>query len=106
MRLLLDNHEKESPTVYTNGFRAYNPLNDDENFHRESVVHDDCKYVNGDAHVNTGKSNRRASDAWLSPHRGVSKDKLTAYLRPFQLRRRILRKPGREALKEIVRAVL
>ncbi|MDS0243815.1 IS1595 family transposase, partial [Haloferax sp. S2CR25-2] len=32
--------------------------------------------------------------------------KLTAYLRPFQLRRRILRKPGREALKQIVRAVL
>ncbi|MCF2169012.1 IS1595 family transposase, partial [Halobacterium salinarum] len=43
---------------------------------------------------------------WLSPHRGVSKDKLTAYLRPFQLRRRIFRKPGREALKQIVREVL
>ena len=43
---------------------------------------------------------------WLSPHRGVSKDKLTPYLRAFQLRRRILRKPGRDALKEIVRTVL
>jgi len=30
-------------------------------------------------------------DAWLSPHRGVSKDKLTPYLRAFRLRRRILR---------------
>jgi hypothetical protein len=37
---------------------------------------------------------------------GVSKDKLTAYLRPLQLRRRILRKLGREALKETVQAVL
>ncbi|MEM4782537.1 MAG: IS1595 family transposase, partial [Halalkalicoccus sp.] len=32
--------------------------------------------------------------------------KLTAYLRSFQLRQQILRKPGREALKEIVQAVL
>lgn len=48
----------------------------------------------------------RWRDAWLSPHRGVSKDKLTPYLRAFQLRRQILRKPGQEALKEIVRTLL
>ena len=47
-----------------------------------------------------------ARDAWLSPHQGVSKDKLTPYLRAFQLRRRILRKPGQEALKDVVRTVL
>ncbi len=106
VRLLLGNREKESLTVYTDGFRAYGPLDDDESFHRESVIHGNGEYVDGDAHVITCESHRRASDAWLSPHRGVSKDKLTAYLRPFQLRRQILRKPGREALKEIVRAVL
>ncbi|MFC6873532.1 IS1595 family transposase, partial [Halobellus sp. GCM10025813] len=76
------------------------------NFQREAVIHGDGEYVDGDAHVNTCESHRRASDAWLSPHRGVSKDKLTLYLRAFQLRRRILRKPGQEALKEVVRTVL
>ncbi len=68
VRLLLDNHEKESLTVYTDGFRAYDPLDADECFHRESVIHGDGEYVDGDAHVNTCESHRRASDAWLSPH--------------------------------------
>ena len=52
----------------------------------------------------------RRSDAllrqWLSPHRGISKDKLTQYLRAFQLRRQLYRKPGREALKHALRNVL
>jgi transposase len=34
---------------------------------------------------------------WLSPHRGVPRDKLTPYLRGLQLRRRVRRKPGHEA---------
>ena len=106
VRLLLDTREKESLTVYTDGFRAYDPLDDDEGFHRESVIHGDGEYVDGDAHVNTCESHASLARRWLSPHRGVSKDKLTAYLRPLQLRRRILRKPGREALKQIVREVL
>ncbi|OYR69597.1 IS1595 family transposase [Halorubrum ezzemoulense] len=106
VRLLLDNHKKESLTVYTDGFRAYDPLEDDENFHREAVIHGDGEYVDGDAHVNTCESHASLARRWLSPHRGVSKDKLTAYLRPLQLRRRILRKPGREALKQIIREVL
>ena len=101
MRLLLGNHEKESLTVYTDGFRAYDPLNHDESFHRESVIHGDGEYVDGDAHVNTCESHASLARRWLSLHRGVSKDKLTAYPRPLQLRRRILRKPGREALKEV-----
>ncbi|SEL33624.1 IS1595 family transposase [Haloferax larsenii] len=106
VRLLLENHEKESLTVYTDGFRAYDPLDDDRNFERESVIHGDGEYVDGDAHVNTCESHTSLARRWLSPHRGISKDKLTMYLRPFQLRRRILRKPGQEALQEIVRAVL
>jgi len=106
VRLLLENREKESLTVYTDGFRAYDPLDDDESFQRESVIHGDGEYVDGDAHVNTCESHTSLARRWLSPHRGVSKDKLTAYLRPFQLRQRILRKPGRKALKEIIQAVL
>ncbi|WP_114578620.1 IS1595 family transposase [Saliphagus sp. LR7] len=105
-RLLLGNSEKESLTVYTDGFRAYDPLDDDENYQREAVIHGEGEYVDGDAHVNTCESHASLVRRWLSPHRGVSKDKLTPCLRAFQLRRRLLRKPGREALEDIVRAVL
>jgi len=38
VRLLLVIVEKESLTVYTGGFRAYDPLDDNECFHRESVI--------------------------------------------------------------------
>jgi len=106
VRLLLDTCEEESLTVYTDGFRAYDPLEGDESYQREAVIHGEGEYVDGDAHVNTCESHASLVRRWLSPHRGVSKDKLTPYLRAFGLRRRILRKPGREALKEIVRTVL
>ena len=56
VRLLLGNHERESLTVYTDGFRAYYPLNDDESFHGEAVIHGDGEYVDGDAYANTCES--------------------------------------------------
>lgn len=95
-----DREEEESLTVYTDGFRVYDPLEGNEIYQREAVTHGEGKYVDGDVPVNTCESHRRTSDAWLSPpHRGVSKDKLTPYLRAFQLRHRIFRDSGREALK-------
>ncbi|SEP02449.1 Transposase and inactivated derivatives [Halogranum amylolyticum] len=106
VRLLLGNHEEESLTVYIDGFRAYDPLEKDETYRREAVIHGEDEYVDGDAHVNPCESYASLSRRWLSPHRGIWKDKLTAYLRLFELRRKILRKLGREALKEIVRTVL
>jgi len=106
VRLLLETHEEESLTVYTDGFRAYDPLEDDDAYQRSVVVHGDGEYVDGDAHVNTGESHGSLLRPWLSPHRGVSKDKLTPYLRAFQLRRRIFRKSGRDALNQILRTVL
>ncbi|WEL27357.1 IS1595 family transposase [Haloferax volcanii] len=106
VRLLLADHEEESLTVYTDGFRAYDPLEDDDEFHREYVVHGDGEYANGDVHVNTCESHASLARRWLSPHRGVSKDKLTQYLRAFQLRSELFRKPGREALKHAVKATL
>ena len=106
VRLLLENHEEESLTVYTDGFRAYDPLEDDDAYRRSVVVHGDGEYVDGDAHVNTCESHGSLLRPWLSPHRGVSKDKLTPYLRAFQFRRRIFRKSGRDAVKQILRTVL
>lgn len=48
IRLLLADRQQESLTVYTDGFRAYDPLDEDDAFTREYVVHGDGEYVNGD----------------------------------------------------------
>ena len=106
VRLLLAVREKEPLSVDTDGLRAYDPLDDDERFHRESVIHANNEYVDGDVHVNTCESHGSLVRLWLSPHQGVSKDKLTHYLRAFQLRRRIYRKSGPEALRHVLRKVL
>ena len=106
VRLLLDNHDQESLTVYTDGFRAYEPLDDDDTFDREYIVHSDGEYADEDVHINTCESHGSLLRPWLSPHRGVSKDKLTPYLRAFQLRRELYRKPGDEALKQAIDAAL
>ena len=106
IRLLLANRQQESLTVYTDGFRAYEPLKEDDAFTREYVVHGDGEYVDGDVHVNTCESHGSLVRSWLSPHRGVSKDKLTPYLKAFQLRREVFRKPGEEALKSILEAAV
>jgi transposase len=106
IRLLLDDRQQESLTVYTDGFRAYEPLDEDDAFDREYVVHGDGEYVDGDVHVNTCESHASLLRRWLSPHRGVSKDGLTPYLRAFQLRNKVFRKPGKEALKTILETAL
>ena len=85
VRLLLAGREKEPLTVYMNGFRAYDPLDDDERFHRESVTHANNEYVDGEIHVNACESHGSPVRPWLSPRQGVSEDKLTHYLRAFQL---------------------
>ena len=106
IRLLLAGRQQEPLTVYTDGFRAYDPLEEDDAFERESVVHGDGEYVDEAVHVNTCESHGSLLRPWLSPHRGVSKDKLTPYLRAFQLRRELYRKPRREALKHAIQATL
>ncbi len=106
IRLLLGDRQQESLTVYTDGFRAYEPLEEDDAFTREYVIHGDGEYVDGDIHVNTCESHASLTRQWLSPHRGVSKDRLTPYLRAFQLRREVFRKPGKEALKTILETAL
>jgi transposase-like protein len=57
-------------------------------------------------HVNTCESHASLARRWLSPHQGISKHRLTQYLRAFQLRREFYRKPGREALKHAIKATL
>ncbi|MCD2201700.1 IS1595 family transposase [Halobacterium sp. KA-4] len=106
IRLLLAARQQESLTVYTDGFRAYDPLDEDDAFTRQYVVHGDGEYVDGAVHVNTCESHASLARRWLSPHRGISKDRLTPYLRAFQLRREVFRKPGKEALKTILETAL
>lgn len=61
VRLLLANRKAESVTVYTDGFRAYDPLDEDDAFDCEYVVHGDGEYVDGDVHLNTCESHRRVA---------------------------------------------
>ena len=56
MRLLLAHAQQESLTVYTGGFRVNVPLEEDDAFDREYVVHGDREYVNGDAYMKTCES--------------------------------------------------
>ncbi len=49
IRLLLADHKEESLTVYTDGFRAYEPLNEDDAFDREYVVHGDGEYADNES---------------------------------------------------------
>ena len=106
IRLLLADRHQESLTVYTDGFRAHEPLEEDGVFTHEYVVHGNSEYVDGDVHVNTCESHGSLVRSWLSSHQGISKDKLTPYLRAFQLRREVFRKPGKEALETILETVL
>ena len=93
-------------TVYTDGSRAYGPLGENDRFDRQYVVYSDGEYADGDVHVNTCESHASLVRRWLSPHRGVSKDKLTPSLRALQLRKRVCRKSGDEALKIILETAL
>jgi transposase-like protein len=68
IQLLVADRNEESLTVYTDGFRAYEPLDEDDAFHREYVVHEDGEYVDGDVHVNTCESHGSLARSWLSPH--------------------------------------
>jgi len=106
IRLLLTDRQQEPLTVYTDGFSAYDPLGEGDQFDRKYVVHGDGEYADDADHVNTCESHTSLVRRWLSPHRGISKDRLTQYLRAFQLRRELYRKPGREALKHAVKATL
>jgi transposase-like protein len=72
IRLLLADRKEESLTVYTDGFRAYEPLDEDDAFDREYVVHGDGEYADDEVHVNTCESHASLTRRWLSPHRGIS----------------------------------
>jgi transposase-like protein len=104
IRLLLAARQQESLTAYTDGFRAYDPLEEDDAFEREYVIHGDGESIDREVHVNTGESHGSLLRPWLSPHRDVSKDKLAQCLRTFQLRRELFDRPGRKAFKHAVRA--
>jgi transposase-like protein len=82
-------------TVYTDGFRAYEPLEEDDAFDREYVVQDDSEYADDEVHINTCESRASLTRRRLLTHRGVSKDKLAQCLRAFQPRRELYQNPDK-----------
>jgi hypothetical protein len=65
----------------------------------EFVVHGDGDYADGDVHMNICESCASLARRWLSPHRGISKDKLRPYPRVLRLRHRVYRKLGKQTVK-------
>ncbi|QGA83743.1 Transposase [Halomicrobium sp. LC1Hm] len=59
IRLLLADHDKESLTVYTDGFRACDPLEEGDAFTREYVVHGDGEYADSDIHATPARATCR-----------------------------------------------
>jgi len=106
IRLLLANRQQESLTVYTDGFRAYKPLGRTTH----SPVNTSSMATASTLMKAFTWTPASATDRWCdfgSLSNGVSpSDKLTPYIRAFHLRRRVYRKPGEEALKTILEAVL
>ncbi|EMA43968.1 Insertion element protein [Halobiforma nitratireducens JCM 10879] len=68
IRILLAVCEKKPITIYTGGFRAYDPLVENDAFDREYVVHGDGEYADEGVHVNTCESHGSLLRPWLSPH--------------------------------------
>lgn len=59
IRLLLTDRQEESLTAYTDGFRTYESLEEDEAYDREYVVHGGGEYADDEVHVNTWRATRR-----------------------------------------------
>jgi transposase-like protein len=70
-RLLPSDYDEGSVTVYTDGFRAYEPIEDDGSFAREYVVHGDGEYADSEVHGNGCESHASLTRRWPSPHWGV-----------------------------------
>jgi len=68
IRLLLADRQQESLTVYTDGFRAYEPLDEEADFDLKYVVYGEGEYANGDVHVNTCESHESLLRPCLSLH--------------------------------------
>ena len=85
IRLLLADRKEKSLTVYTARLSSVRPTNEDYTFDRQYVVHGDGESTDGDFHVNTCESHVSLAQRWLSLHRGVSKNKLTPYVRAFMI---------------------
>ncbi len=52
IHLLLADRNQESLTIYNDGFRAYEPLESDDAFDREYVVHSEGEYADDEVHIN------------------------------------------------------
>ena len=96
IRLLLPDRHQESLTVYADGFRSYEPLDQDDAFTHEHVIHGDGEYGDGYAHVNTFINPINATYYNLFILHIIQVRQFKYYQIPIQLRKTyiILRKPN------------
>jgi hypothetical protein len=67
IRLLLADRHQESLTVYTDGFRVYEPLDEDDTFDWKYVVHSEGEYADEDVYITLVRATRRWRDAGSRP---------------------------------------
>ncbi len=70
IRFFLAERREESTTVYTDGFRAYDPLEKDDAFDCEYVVHGEENTLM-ETFTSTPARARLLARSWLSPHRSL-----------------------------------
>jgi transposase-like protein len=68
IQILLAGRQQEPLTVHTDGFCAYDPLDESERFDREYVVHGDGEYANDTVQINTCESRIEASQKIATPY--------------------------------------
>jgi transposase-like protein len=68
------------------------------------VIHCNGEYADAEIHVNSCETHVSLTRRWLSPHRGVSKDKLTPYRKPSNFAANSTERQGDEGLKHALAA--
>jgi transposase-like protein len=93
IRLLLANRQQEPLIIYTDEFYSYDPLEVDEKFGRECVVHGDDEYADDTVHVNTCEASQKIASHSISA-RSNSDENFTT--NPDEKRLNTLSKPRSE----------
>ena len=101
----------EGSLVYTDEFDIYSRL-EEWGYGHETVCHARGEYARDDdgdgfceVHVNTAEGLWSLLRSWLRPHRGISQEKLPAYLGFFQFVH-TARRRGKALLGELVAALV
>jgi len=100
VRVPLAGHGQELFTVYTGGFRAYEPFDDGE-FTRKYVVRGDAEYATDEVHIKTCESHEPLLYSGSPPTAEFQKTNSPSISERFSFTANSSPEPGKEALKQL-----